>query len=258
MSCEKSIASASFNTKLAIGIPVFIMFLLALFEPSQLDLWLADLMYEPGAGFIGAKSFFLEDILHDRVKEAVIGIAVILLSGLLASFIFPTRINIERKRWFYVVISMVVASSLITPLKKLTEVQCPWSLSRYGGVETYSPVMDKRAPPIEKAGQCWPGGHASSGFTLFALFFALRDIRPRAAKIALAVSIGLGITLSLSRMLQGAHFLSHNVWTALIDWVVCATFYRLMLYRPAIHACHDEQECHNGIVSATMDTSCKS
>ena len=252
MSCKTSIAPASFNTTLALGIPLFMMVLLALFEPSQLDLWLADLMYQPGVGFIGAKSFFLEDILHDRVKEAVIGIAMILFSGLLASFIFPSKIKIERRRWCYVVISMVIASSLITPLKKLTEVQCPWSLSRYGGVETYTSVMDKRATPVEKAGQCWPGGHASSGFTLFALFFALRDIRPRAAKIALAVAIGLGITLSLSRMLQGAHFLTHNVWTALIDWVVCTTLYRLMLYRPA------PQECHNEMVSATMGAPCKS
>ena len=90
--------------------------------------------------------------------------------------------------------------------------------------------MEKRAAPVEKVGQCWPGGHASSGFTLFALFFALYDIRPRAARWALITAISLGSIFSLGRMLQGAHFLSHNVWTALIDWMVCALFYRLMLY----------------------------
>lgn len=247
MSCERSVTPASFNTTLALGIPIFMMALLALFEPSQLDLWLADWMYRPGVGFIGAKSFFLEDILHDRVKEAVIGIVVILFTGLLASFIFPSTIKIERRRWCYVVVSMVIASSLITPLKRLTEVHCPWSLSRYGGAETYSPVMEKRAPAVEKTGQCWPAGHASSGFILFALFFALRDTRPRAARVMLATAITLGITLSVSRMLQGAHFLSHNLWTALIDWLVCATLYRLMLYRPATG------ECRQKTVSVTMD-----
>lgn len=237
------------NMKLALGIPLGMMVMLALFEPSRIDLWLADLMYLPGKGFIGAKSFFLEDILHDRVKEAAIGLVVIIFSIWLASFAFPSRIKIERRRWLYVVVSMLVATSLVTPLKKLTEVQCPWSLSRYGGVEAYSSVMDKRASPVEKAGQCWPGGHASSGFTLFALFFALRDIRPRAARAALAAAITIGITLSFSRMLQGAHFLSHNIWTALIDWSVCAVIYRLMLYQPAA------QIYEQAAVSVTMETS---
>src|SRR5690554_7386418 len=39
---------------------------------SALDLGLARLMYSPESGFIGAKSFFLEDILHDRAKQLVI------------------------------------------------------------------------------------------------------------------------------------------------------------------------------------------
>lgn len=257
MPCEETIAqppliSVPLNMKLVLGIPVFIMIFLALFEPSSLDLWLADIMYKPGTGFIGAKSFFLEDILHDRAKQAVIAITLIIFLVWLASFVFPEKIKIERKRLLYIVISMVIASSVITPLKKLTEVQCPWSLDRYGGVEIYSSVMDKRAAPVEKAGQCWPAGHASSGFILFALFFALRDIRPRAARVALVVALGLGCIFSIGRMLQGAHFLSHNIWTALIDWMICVILYRLMLYHPAA------QECPDKAVSATMGASCKS
>ena len=250
MPCEKN--STPFNMKLALGIPLFIMAVLALLEPSTLDLWLADRMYQPGVGFIGAKSFFLEDILHDRAKQAVIAITLIIFAMWLSSFGLPAKIKIERKRLLYIVISMVIASSVITPLKKLTEVQCPWSLDRYGGVEIYSSVMDKRASPVEKAGECWPGGHASSGFILFALFFALRDIRPRAARAALVFALGLGCIFSVGRMLQGAHFLSHNVWTALIDWTICTLLYRLMLYHPAA------QECSDKAVSATMDISCKS
>lgn len=252
-----SLASAPFNMKLALGIPFFTMAILLLFEPSNLDLWLADMMYQPGIGFIGAKSFFLEDILHDRAKEAVIAITLIVFITWIASFIFPEKIKTERKRLLYIVLAMAIASSVITPLKKLTEVQCPWNLDRYGGVEIYSSVMDERTAPVEKTGQCWPGGHASSGFILFALFFALRDIRPRAARVALIVALGLGVTFSLGRMLQGAHFLSHNVWTALIDWSICTLLYRLMLYRPAVQEC-PAQEYSDQAVSARMDASYKS
>ncbi len=49
----------------------------------------------------------------------------------------------------------------------------------------------------------------------------------------------MGCLLSLSRMLQGAHFLSHNLWTMLFDWLICLGLYRLMLYRPAVSGQRD-------------------
>jgi membrane-associated PAP2 superfamily phosphatase len=226
-----------------IGIPLLLMAMLLLFEPTAIDLALQDRLYRPGEGFIGARSFFLEDILHDKVKQGVIAIAVGILLTILLSLAWPQRIRIERKRWLYVLLAMLLASSLVTPLKKITEVQCPWNLTRYGGTETYSALTETRAAPVEHVGNCWPGGHASSGFTLFALFFALRDQRPRAARIALLAALGLGTVLSAGRMLQGAHFLSHNLWTALIDWTVCAVLYRLMLY---------QYSCPATAISATM------
>lgn len=76
-----------------------------------------------------------------------------------------------------------------------------------------------------------PGGHASSGFSLLALFFLLRDKRPRSARAALLFALGLGAAFSLGRMMQGAHFLSHNLWTLLLDWTICLLCYRWILYR---------------------------
>lgn len=89
-------------------------------------------------------------------------------------------------------------------------------------------------PAPANPGRCRPGGHASAGFSLLALFFVLRDRRPRAARIALVVALGLGSLFSLGRMLQGAHFLSHNLWTLLINWVICVLTYRWLLYRAPV------------------------
>lgn len=195
-----------------------------------LDLALANLMYDPGAGFIGRHSWFLENILHDRVKQLVIAISVL---GLLVSIagLFHRPWRALSKPLAYVFLAMSLAASIVTPLKALTAVQCPWSLAQFGGEETYSSLLSPR-PPTEHPGRCWPGGHASSGFVLFALFFALRDRKPRLARYALAFAFAMGCLLSLSRMLQGAHFLSHNLWTMLFDWLICLGLYRLMLYRP--------------------------
>ncbi len=100
-----------------------------------------------------------------------------------------------------------------------------------GGQETYSELLSPR-PATDKPGRCWPGGHAATGFTLFALFFMFRDRKPRLAKAGLILAFTLGSIFSVGRMLQGAHFLSHNLWTAVFCWLICLGVYYFVLYRP--------------------------
>lgn len=230
MTADRSIsASRYFNFRVAIGIPLGLMALLLLVDPSRIDFALANLFYEPGQGFIGRHSFWLEDILHDRVKQAVIFLGVMAIFGFALS-LMPTRLSPFRRQLGYLVVAMALSTSFVTPLKKLTGVHCPWSLSEFGGAETFTPLLSARAPTANP-GRCWPGGHASAGFSLLALFFALRDRRPRSARIALVVALSLGAVLSLGRMMQGAHFLSHNVWTLLFDWLIGVLCYRWILYK---------------------------
>jgi membrane-associated PAP2 superfamily phosphatase len=214
---------------LAIGLPLGLMALLLL-EPSQLDFAISDLFYQPGAGFIGKHSFFLEVILHDRAKQVVILSAVLALVGLLLSCVYRPWAALRRPLSM-LALALALCSGIVSPVKNLTGVHCPWDLTRYGGKETYSPLLGERAPAI-KPGRCWPGGHATSGFALFALYFALRDRKPRLARGMLWFALGLGAVFSLGRTMQGAHFLSHNLWTAVFDWLICLACYRMILYRP--------------------------
>lgn len=220
--------SRFFDFRLGLGIPLALMVLLLTLEPIGLDFALARLFYEPGQGFIGRHSFWLEDILHDRAKQLVILFGVLAILGFGLSLLPPWRA--WRRPMGFLVLALGLSTSIVTPLKNLTAVHCPWSLSEFGGSETFTPLLSPRAP-TDKPGRCWPGGHASSGFSLLALFFALRDRRPRAARVALVLALGLGAVFSLGRMMQGAHFLSHNLWTLLFDWLICLLCYRGLLYR---------------------------
>ncbi|BAP45625.1 PA-phosphatase-like phosphoesterase [Pseudomonas sp. StFLB209] len=222
--------SRPFNFRLAMGLPIGLMLLLLIFDPTALDYFLARLFYIPGEGFIGAHSYWLETILHDRAKQLVIAMAL----GFAVAFALSWKVAALRpwrRTLGYIVLAMGLSTAVITPLKNLTQVQCPWSLSDFGGVETHTPLLSHRAPSL-KPGLCWPGGHAATGFSLLALFFALRDRKPGAARVALVFAIALGALFSLGRMMQGAHFLSHNLWTLLIDWLICLGCYRWLLYRP--------------------------
>ena len=224
--------SRVFDFRLGFGIPITLMVLLLAFDPAGLDFAVARVFYDPDTGFIGRNSFWLEDILHVRAKQLLIFLAVITFACFLISLV-SKQFRASRRYLGYLVLSLALSTSIITPLKKLTEVHCPWSLIEFGGHEQFTPLIEKRAS-TEKPGRCWPGGHASSGFSLIALFFVLRDIRPYGAYIALAVALVTGTVFSVGRMMQGAHFLSHNLWTLLIDWTICLLCYRWLLYRNPI------------------------
>lgn len=230
-SVANSDVSRPFNFYLGLGIPLALMLLLLASDPTGIDFAISKLFYTPQTGFIGKHSWFLEDVLHDRAKQAVITVGILAIAGFLLSLL-PTRFKVRRRSLGYLVLALVVSTSIVTPLKTLTAVHCPWSLRDFGGSETYTPLLSKRTPTL-KPGRCWPGGHASAGFSLIAVFFFLRDRRPRAARYALALALSLGTVFSVGRMMQGAHFLSHNIWTLLFDWVICLGTYRLVLYRPA-------------------------
>lgn len=223
-------ASRPFNLYLGFGVPLLIMAVLLIADPTTLDFALAKLAYVPGEGFIGRHSFFLEDILHDRAKQAIIVLGVLTIVGFVASLAIK-RLHHLRRPLGYMVMALALSTSFVTPLKALTGVHCPWSLTEFGGAETYTPLLSARAP-TEKPGRCWPGGHATAGFAWFALFFVLRDRKPKLAKAALIFTLTLGTVFSVGRMIQGAHFFSHNLWTALFCWMISLGSYCLILYRP--------------------------
>ncbi|MHC2147374.1 phosphatase PAP2 family protein [Pseudomonas sp. 210_17 TE3656] len=225
--------SRPLNLWIALGIPAAAALTLILLELTSLDMDLAKLAFDPVAGqFIGRHSYFLEDILHDRAKQVVIALSLGAIVAFISSF-FWQRLKGWRRELGYLVLAMGLSTSFVTPVKAVTAVQCPWSLKEFGGKETYSELLSPR-PATDKPGRCWPGGHAATGFTLFALFFALRDRRPRLARATLLFAFGLGTVFSIGRMLQGAHFFSHNVWTAVFCWLISLGCYYWVLYRKPV------------------------
>ena len=225
-------ASRPLNFWVCLGVPAIAAIILVLLELTTLDMDLARLFYDPVAGdFIGRHSYFLETVLHDRAKQLVIAFSVLAIFGFAGSF-FMTRLKPFKRELGCLVLSLGLATSFVTPMKAVTAVQCPWSLEQFGGHETYSELLSPR-PATEKPGRFWPGGDAAPGLALCAPRFVLRDRRPRMARAALVFAFALGSVFSIGRMLQGAHFFSHNVWTAVFCWLICLGSYYWILYKPA-------------------------
>ncbi|WP_416422465.1 phosphatase PAP2 family protein [Pseudomonas sp. App30] len=223
--------SRPLNLWIGLGIPAVIAIALCLLELTDIDMVIEQWFYDPvQQAFAGRHSYWLENVLHDQAKRVVIAIGVLGALGYLASFLVKGLLPIRREL-ACLVVAMSLSTSYTAPLKALTGVQCPWSVTEFGGTQAYSKLFEHR-PATSSPGRCWPGGHAATGFTLFSLFFVLRDRRPRMARAGLVFAFGLGTVFSIGRMIQGAHFLSHNIWAAIFCWLICLGTYYVMLYRP--------------------------
>jgi membrane-associated PAP2 superfamily phosphatase len=101
---------------------------------------------------------------------------------------------------------MAAIVGAVLVLKHYSPFSCPWDLPAYGG-----------SSPHE--GRCLPAAHPLTGFALFGLWLALRDV-PREARIAFAAAWTIGLMAGAVQVVRGAHFATHVLWTAWIAWLV--------------------------------------
>ena len=172
--------------------------------------------------------WFLEVVMHRWAKYAVVILGVAVLAAYLLSFRIAALASLRRVLLF-LVLAMGLSSGTVSYLKSVSHKQCPYDLKMYGGYAPYTALFEK-TPQGVKPGRCWPGGHSSAGFCLMAFYFAGLHLRnKRLASWGLYGGFGLGFVLGMGRVLQGAHFLSHHIWTALICWLVMLALYELIL-----------------------------
>lgn len=191
---------------------------------SSLDRTLTAAFYDAASSrFPAHASSMLELFGHRLSKDAV----TVVWLGLLAAALSPNEWWSRRLAWmanrsilWAAVIGMALGPLIVVGLKGLNSYHCPWDLAEFGGAAEFSSNWFVAAAEI---GYCFPGGHAASGFSLVALYFMAHAMeKPRLANVLLGLAIFIGITFSIIRMAQGAHFLSHNLWAGAICWFFAA------------------------------------
>ena len=181
----------------------------------------------------GADSWIANDLLHTGGRWLIRGIVATSLLVWLGTFagIAPTW----RRAAGFFALSTVLTVGITGWLKTVTNVDCPWDLTLFGGQYPYVRLFADR-PDYLRYGRCFPAAHASSGYVLLALYFAFRERRPRLARAGLALGIIVGLIFGLAQQSRGAHFLSHDMWSAMIAWVMPLTVYawvfRARLWNP--------------------------
>lgn len=185
---------------------------------SGLDFRISALAYDPESRAFPLKDAWAFAVLgHSALKYFALGLWLALLVVAAAA-----------PRWRAIALhafaGMALAALAVAGLRELSAHSCPWDLAEFGGTAQWFPVLGE-VPAQPGPGRCLPAAHASSGFALFALYFALRDAQPRLARWGLALAWLLGLTAAAVQVSRGAHFVSHALWTAWLAWALNVGLY---------------------------------
>ena len=124
--------------------------------------------------------------------------------------------NQWRSGYFFLMLLLPII--LISVLKAHSVHACPWNMT-LSVQDHFTWILNATA------GHCFPGGHASAGFSILAGYFVYRDRDTKLAHFYLIAGIVLGFAMGWAQMMRGAHFLSHNLWTGVIIWTVNVVSY---------------------------------
>jgi len=198
----------------------------------QGDQALASWLYAlQGHAWVLKDHWLTEGIIHrmGRNLSIMAGLAVLVVA-LLAEWKPPLRRF--RRPLSRLFVSLVVSTLVVSLLKKTTSMDCPWDLTAFGGSREFHGLFDLRPVGVRASG-CFPAGHASAGYGWLALYFFALEVKPAARHAALACGMALGLVFGISQQLRGAHFLSHDLWTAAVCWTVALLLFIVWPPRPA-------------------------
>ncbi len=186
----------------------------------DIDWLLANYWYQLEGQQWTLRNFWLtQKVIHDGGHDLAVGVYVIIL--LLYLFSFKSRLLGQYKSGLaYLSVSLPAATLTVSLFKRLTAVDCPWSVSDFGGQHPYQSWFNSLWSPIAEAGHCFPSGHASSAYMFFGLYFFGRYYWPTKSTIILIFILSIGLIFGFDQQVRGAHFISHDLTSAFICWFV--------------------------------------
>jgi membrane-associated PAP2 superfamily phosphatase len=198
-------------------------------EHAGMDLRLSGWFYDaPSGAFPWRYNGFLEIVMHHWTKYLVALVAVAAFAGYLISFLTP-QLKPSRALLLFTALALTLAPTAVAAMKLFSLRHCPWDIVGFGGFVPYVGLLDP-LPDNIAPGRCFPAGHASTGFCLFAFYFVGRALaNPLLARMGFALGLFAGLGLGFVRIMQGAHFASHVLWSGVVCWVVIVVLYGLII-----------------------------
>ncbi|WP_426139541.1 phosphatase PAP2 family protein [Pseudomonas sp. DWP3-1-2] len=266
-----------------LGLPIlFALVTFIAFDLTDLDRLFTNLFYDPVAGVFPIDHVHaFEKVTHKWARIIPNWTGELAIVGAFLSFLWPcleryreTRLagcivrssvatplkflRQHRLDFFFIIVAFALSTGVIHFLKSHTSIYCPVETTLYGGTEIRREWFENFTLWHEAgSGRCWPGGHASSAFSMFAVYFVARRYRWHYSNILLAGVCVLGMVYGTARVVQGWHYFSHTLWAGIFVWLstlLSALFFygRSRLQQP-IRKANDSRSVAGGASDACVD-----
>lgn len=188
----------------------------------------ADWLYQwQGHQWYFQHHWITQEVIHIGGKWLSVGMGLTVLGGWLLASLFPKYHHWQRPL-AYLFLATASSVILVSLLKNITHLACPWDFSRYGGA---LPWVNRWQHWLTQGDiLCFPAGHASAGYAWLSLYFVAMRYSTPWRWTGLAFGLSLGIIFGFAQQLRGAHFLSHDLTTALLCWSVSLIWFRILLW----------------------------
>ncbi len=149
-------------------------------------------------------------------------------------FIFLTYIKPHLQSWRHYVLILVLTSILGPGVIVNAILKDYWGRTRprqtqdFGGRWEYREVI---SPGVPGKGKSFPCGHCAMAYVFTSCIFLYRKSRVLAL-VGAGFGLGYGLLMSLTRMLQGAHFPTDAFWSLGVVLLVSTTLYYFVVRPP--------------------------
>jgi membrane-associated PAP2 superfamily phosphatase len=197
---------------------------------SHLDWRIAHALYSwEGYRWLLKRDFITETVIHKLGRNLSILAWLSVLCAWAATYRRPA-LAAWRTPLAYLALSIVLSTLLVSWTKSWTNMDCPWDMIGLGGSRPYIKLYEAR-PDYLPHNACFPAGHASGGYAWMSLYFFFLMARPGWRWYGLGIGSLVGLIFGIGQQLRGAHFLSHDLWTAAICWASALALYLLFSAR---------------------------
>lgn len=190
-----------------------------------LDFTLASALYQmQGESWLLQHHWLTETLLHRHVRTLNEIVVLTLLACWLWRHFARKDQSKKQQALGILLLSLLLSFAAVAVLKRLLPMECPWDLQHFGGSSAFWGLFATR-PDSVPATQCFPAGHASIGFAWLALYYYWYEVTPQKAWQGLLIGASAGLLLGFVQQLRGAHFISHDIATAAICWLIATVLY---------------------------------
>ncbi len=202
----------------------------------NIDLFVSSLFYHNG--------FYLKDTLFAvaiyKLTIIITASFALALVGLLLFEIVSHKNFVQKRVLIYLLLSLILGPGLIVnvALKNHFGRARPSQIKAFGGTKTFSPagVITNQC----QKNCSFTSGHAAAAF----YFLSLLPLIKRRKKLIASIILLWGSLVGFVRIIQGGHFLSDVICSALIVYLVAKILYYLLFERKknetlSSYTCHE-------------------